>query len=146
MADIIRAADVFIEEGPLVEPEVEEELIFVGDTHGDYQTSEKIIEEYLKPENVLVFLGDYVDKGRYSKENIDYLLKQKLKNKKNLYLLQGNHEGWQYVKFWPRNFWESFDLEEDKKMYSFVLSQMPLALSWRKIIALHSGLPEVESL
>jgi len=38
--------------------------IFVGDTHGDLETSKRIVEEFLADEKtILIFLGDYVDRG-----------------------------------------------------------------------------------
>ena len=59
-------------------------IIFVGDTHGDLEASQKVVKEYLKPGNKIVFLGDYVDRGPYSKENLDFLLEIKVKNPKQI--------------------------------------------------------------
>ena len=76
-------------------------IIFVGDTHGDLEASQKVIKDYLKPGNKIVFLGDYVDRGPYSKENLDFLLEIKAKKPNQIYLLQGNHEGHHILKFSP---------------------------------------------
>ncbi|PJA83945.1 MAG: serine/threonine protein phosphatase, partial [Candidatus Nealsonbacteria bacterium CG_4_9_14_3_um_filter_37_29] len=46
----------------LIEIKKAKKVIFVGDTHGDLEASQKIIKDYLKPENKFVFLGDYVDR------------------------------------------------------------------------------------
>ncbi|GAH95651.1 unnamed protein product, partial [marine sediment metagenome] len=62
-------------------------VIFVGDTHGDFEATEKIIHKHLKPGNKLVFLGDYVDRGSASLENINFLLQQKVEHPDSLFLL-----------------------------------------------------------
>jgi hypothetical protein len=121
-------------------------VIFVGDTHGDLEATEKIIRKYLKSENKLVFLGDYVDRGPASLENINLLLKQKIEHPHSLYLLMGNHEGYAVGSFYPADFWEGLDAELSQR-YSEVLSRLPLAVSTPNgIIALHGALPDVSGL
>jgi len=121
-------------------------VVFVGDTHGDLEATEKIIHRYLKSENKLVFLGDYVDRGPASLENINFLLGQKIEHPDSLYLLMGNHEGHAVVIFHPADFWEGLDAEL-RQRYSEVLSRLPLAASTPNgIIALHGALPDVPRL
>jgi predicted MPP superfamily phosphohydrolase len=121
-------------------------VIFVGDTHGDLEATEKIIHRYLKSRNKLVFLGDYVDRGPASLENINFLLEQKLEHPHSLYLLTGNHEGYAMGSFHPADFWEELDAEL-RQRYSEVLSKLPLAVSTPNgIIALHGVLPNVSGL
>jgi predicted MPP superfamily phosphohydrolase len=121
-------------------------IIFVGDTHGDLEATEKIINRYLKSENKVVFLGDYVDRGPASLENINLLLGQKLEHPDSLHLLMGNHEGHAVFSFHPADFWEGLDTEL-RKRYSEVLSKLPLAVSTPNgIIALHGALPDVPGL
>jgi predicted phosphodiesterase len=121
-------------------------IIFVGDTHGDLEATEKIIHRYLKSKNKLVFLGDYVDRGPASLENINFLLGQKTEHPDSLYLLMGNHEGHAVVSFYPADFWEGLDAEL-RQRYSEVLSKLPLAASTPNgIIALHGALPDVSGL
>ena len=121
-------------------------VIFVGDTHGDLEATEKIIHRYLKSENTLVFLGDYVDRGPASLENINFLLGQKVQHPDSLYLLMGNHEGYAVGSFRPADFWERLDAELCHR-YSEVLSKLPLVVSTPNgIIALHGALPDVSGL
>ena len=121
-------------------------VIFVGDTHGDLEATETIIHKYLKSENTLVFLGDYVDRGPASLENINFLLGQKIEHPGALYLLMGNHEGYAVGNFHPADFWERLDVEL-RQRYSEVLSKLPLAVSTPNgIIALHGALPDVSGL
>jgi protein phosphatase len=120
-------------------------IIFVGDTHGDLEASQKVIRDYLKEGNKIVFLGDYVDRGPYSKENLDFLLEQREKNPDKIFLLQGNHEGHRILKFSPAEFWESLSNEEYQK-YSQIVEKFPLAVVVKDIIALHGALPKIEKL
>lgn len=122
-----------------------EKIIFVGDTHGDLEASQKIIERYLKRGNKIVFLGDYVDRGPASKENLEFLLKVKETNPNQVILLQGNHEGYRVLNFSPADFWESLTPEEERK-YASLVEKLPLVVVAGPIIALHGALPEVKSL
>jgi len=139
------AENRFASEAKLIQVE-SGRVIFVGDTHGDLEATEKIINSYLKPENKLVFLGDYVDRGPASLENINLLLEQKIEHTDSLYLLMGNHEGYAVFSFYPADFWEGLD-DELRQRYSEVLSTLPLAVSTSNgIIALHGALPDVSGL
>lgn len=121
-------------------------VVFVGDTHGDFEATEKIVRRYLHSRNKLVFLGDYVDRGPASLENINFLLGRKLQHPESLYLLMGNHEGHAVVSFHPADFWEGLDAEL-RQRYSEVLSKLPLAVSTPNgIVALHGALPDVSDL
>lgn len=120
--------------------------VFVGDTHGDFQASKSVIARYLETENNIVFLGDYVDRGRQSPKNINYLLALKLLYPQNLFLLMGNHEAHGVMRFYPADFWQRLD-PSSYQLYATVLTRLPLAVSTANgIIALHGALPDVESL
>src|SRR4051794_23006992 len=60
--------------GNYINFEIPNNLVVVGDIHGDFFTLEKIMKtidfsNYLKNEtNLLIFLGDYIDRGKYSFE------------------------------------------------------------------------------
>lgn len=120
--------------------------IFVGDTHGDLEASEKIANNYFGSGCALIFLGDYVDRGRASLENINFLLKHKIAHPDAFFLLMGNHEGYAIVNFHPADFWEGLDVEL-RQRYSEVFSRLPLAVSASNgIVALHGALPDVPTL
>jgi predicted phosphodiesterase len=129
----------------LIEIKKAKRIVFVGDTHGDLEATQRIIKNYLKKGNKIVFLGDYVDRGPFSKENLDLLLKTKLKKPDQVYLLQGNHEGHSVLKFFPAEFWESLD-EKTYKKYSTIVTKFPLVVMTNNIIALHGALPDVNDL
>jgi len=134
-----------INEQKLIEIKKARKVIFVGDTHGDLEVSQKVIKDYLKPGNEIVFLGDYVDRGPSSIQNLNFLLQIKAKNPNQIYLLQGNHEGHRILKFYPADFWESLS-KEDYQKYCSIVEKSPLAVVINNIIALHGALPDVENL
>ncbi|MFO7773473.1 MAG: metallophosphoesterase [Dehalococcoidia bacterium] len=139
------AEKILTEEANLIQLE-SGKVIFAGDTHGDFEATEKIIHKYLKPENKLVFLGDYVDRGAASLDNINLLLQRKIKHPDSLFLLMGNHEGHAVMNFHPADFWERLDAGL-RQRYGEVLCRLPLAASTPNgIIALHGALPDVSGL
>jgi Calcineurin-like phosphoesterase len=82
----------------MIDLQVPEKLVLIGDIHGDLKSLFKILddihfEEYLmKANNKIIFLGDYVDRGKDS-IGVLYLicyLKQKYPN--SIILMRGNHE------------------------------------------------------
>ncbi len=121
-------------------------VVFVGDTHGDLDASQEVIGRYLGPSYRIVFLGDYVDRGNRSEENILFLLRQKWEHPDQIFLLAGNHEGFQEKEFFPANFWKGLSVKE-RDAYGLLFSKFPLAaVSQNGILALHGGLPDLESL
>lgn len=141
-----RASQLCGHEGRLIELSSHGRAVFIGDTHGDLQASQTVIERYLSSETTLVFLGDYVDRGPQSLENVLFLLEQKLKHPKNIFLLQGNHEGWKFGEFSPADFWQSL-AEERRARFAEGLAQLPLAVSTPNgVLAVHAGLPNVQTL
>jgi predicted phosphodiesterase len=145
--------DLFEEVGKILERELrlihlpsQGKAVFVGDTHGDLDASQHVIHQFLEKPYRIVFLGDYVDRGEYSKENILYLLHLKREHPDEIFLLAGNHEGYMVKELYPANFWNSLSLRE-RETYGLLFSKFPLAItSQNGILALHGGLPELSSL
>ncbi len=138
--------EIFEKEPRLIHLPSEGMVVFVGDTHGDVDASEQVVRQYLKKPYRIVFLGDYVDRGEYSKENLHYLLHLKREHPDEIFLLAGNHEGYMVKEFYPANFWNSLSLKE-RERYGDLFSKFPLALtSENGMLALHGGLPELNSL
>ncbi len=131
--------------GKLIEIKKAKRVIFVGDTHGDFEASQKVIKNYLKLGNKIVFLGDYVDRGAFSRENIEFLLERKSKNPDKIFLLQGNHEGYHILQFFPADFWEGLNKKEFER-FSEILKNLPLVVIVKDIIALHGVLPDLKRL
>jgi len=122
------------------------QAVFVGDTHGDFEATKLIVERYHPKDTTLVFLGDYVDRGPKSAENVNFLLRLKLDYPDSLFLLMGNHEGRQVLRFYPADFWESLN-PDLQRLYAETLSHLPLAaVTPNGVIALHGALPDVPQL
>jgi predicted MPP superfamily phosphohydrolase len=120
--------------------------VFVGDTHGDLDATETVFREYFRPGYTLVFLGDYVDRGPDSRENIDFLLGKKLEAPGQVFLLAGNHEGYCSVPFRPADFWESLAPHE-YEYFSDIFRFLSFAVATENgLIALHGALPDVDTL
>jgi serine/threonine protein phosphatase 1 len=71
-------------------------LFAVGDIHGcprEVETCIRALEEFesLSSDDVLIFLGDYIDRGPDSKAVIEHLLDLQVRYE-NAFFLKGNHE------------------------------------------------------
>jgi serine/threonine-protein phosphatase PP1 catalytic subunit len=87
-----------------------------------------------------------VDRGNYSEENIQYLLKLKLEHPEEIFLLAGNHEGFMLKELYPANFWTSISFEEGEE-YGRLFSKFPIAATTQNgILALHGALPDLKTL
>ncbi|PIV21292.1 MAG: hypothetical protein COS40_08080 [Deltaproteobacteria bacterium CG03_land_8_20_14_0_80_45_14] len=147
LEELVDKASKILEKEPrLIHFPSQGKVVFVGDTHGDLDASQQVIQRYLKKPNRIVFLGDYVDRGSYSEENIQYLLELKLEHPEEVFLLAGNHEGFMVKEFYPANFWTSISFEEREK-YGLLFSKFPFSIATQNgILALHGALPDLKSL
>lgn len=71
------------------------ETLVIADIHGCLDELKELLKlvKYEKNRYKLIFLGDYVDRGIYSKEVIDLLIEIKKENDETVFLL-GNHDDW----------------------------------------------------
>ncbi len=86
--------------GKLVEAPPSGEAIIVGDLHGDIESlihileESRVFEKLRKRQDVLlIFLGDYGDRGFHSLEVYYVILSIKSLFPENVILIRGNHEG-----------------------------------------------------
>jgi serine/threonine protein phosphatase 1 len=67
-------------------------IIAIGDLHGHREPLARLLEKLaLSEEDLLIFIGDYIDRGPESSKVIDTLVKLRSKRQK-LIFLKGNHE------------------------------------------------------
>jgi len=86
--------------GKLVKAPPENEATIIGDIHGDLESLAQIlkdcnfVEKFNRGERpLLIFLGDYGDRGIYSSEVYYVVLMLKENYPENVVLMRGNHEG-----------------------------------------------------
>jgi protein phosphatase len=86
--------------GRLVNLKPEGEALIVSDLHGDLESLIQIMKESnfldkMSQDNhaIMIFLGDYGDRGEYSKEVYYTVLRLKLLFPEQIILMRGNHEG-----------------------------------------------------
>lgn len=88
---IAQAQSVFENESMLLN--LEAPMQICGDIHGQFADLLRIFEMAgYPPTKKYLFLGDYVDRGKYSVETICLLFALKVRYKKSIFLLRGNHE------------------------------------------------------
>jgi diadenosine tetraphosphatase ApaH/serine/threonine PP2A family protein phosphatase len=88
---LIRLREVLITEDILVR--IAPPVVICGDTHGQYEDVQKLLREtnYTR-ERTYLFMGDYVDRGRFSVNTFLLLAIRKLQVPGRFFLLRGNHE------------------------------------------------------
>ena len=80
----------------------------IGDIHGCKIQLIKLIEKLpLQKEDILVFLGDYIDRGADSKGVINFLIDLSKKHEKTVFI-KGNHE-WMFQQFYTYRDPESWE-------------------------------------
>ena len=144
---ITKSKEIFMSQPTFLE--LESPISVCGDTHGQYPDLLKLFEAGgFPPEANYLFLGDYVDRGKYSLETICLLLAYKIKYDENFFLLRGNHECASINRIY--GFYD-----ECKKRYNLkiwknfidVFNCLPIAASIDdKILLMHGGLsPELKN-
>ena len=121
-------------------------LLVVGDTHGDYNTTNDVVDKFQKEKyDCLIFLGDYVDRGPKDIQNINFLLDLKTKEPEKVILLRGNHEfpgmnlNYGFIHQVLSYFKE--DADEAYNAYRETFSKLPFSVKYNKILMLHGGIP-----
>lgn len=146
MRNLESIKEILARDSRLIRLPAQGKAVFVGDTHGDFDATEKVFRLYFKPGYTLVFLGDYVDRGKHSRKNIEFLLKKKLEAPKQIFLLMGNHEGYSVLPFSPADFWESLSLEENEFFSEICQFLSFAAVTENGLIAVHGVPPDVNEL
>jgi hypothetical protein len=138
--------EVLARDQRLIRLQAKGKAVFVGDTHGDLDATETVFSQYFKPGYSLIFLGDYVDRGPDSQDNIAFLLEKKLEAPDQVFLLMGNHEGYCSVPLCPADFWESLAPDEYNS-FSDIFQLLPFAVvTDNGIFAVHGAPPSVDKL
>lgn len=146
LAILLDSRKIFSKEKILLEINTNN-AIFVGDIHGDLVSATKLFRLYQNTDDILVFLGDYVDRGQYSVEVMIGLLRLKLENPDRIILLRGNHETTlanEHYGFLDELYFKYPD--QASKLYdefNRTFSEMPIAcIINSSILCMHGGIPK----
>ena len=152
--------DHFDVKGRVITLDPRQRYIIFGDLHGDYDNFKNILKTHRilnlirQQRAIVVFLGDYIDRGPKQIELITILLNLFVKFPQNIVLLRGNHEGPVDLPCTPRDFTNKLSNllgPEAKKIeigFQSIFDNMySAAVIPHKALFLHGGIPiQAESL
>lgn len=122
--------------------EVDDPVTIIGDIHGQYYDLVYILESCSVESNKILFLGDYVDRGKFSIEVALLLFAIKINYPNKVIMLRGNHESRQMTTYF--SFRKETIFKYDLEIYEFFMECfdcLPLACIVNKeIFAVHGGL------
>ncbi|MEM2339662.1 MAG: metallophosphoesterase family protein, partial [Nitrososphaerales archaeon] len=144
----------YIVDGTLIRIQDECKLIALGDIHGDFDNLIKILEHSNLDEilgtktGLILFLGDYIDRGQYSLEVLYFLISLKSLYPDRVILLRGNHEPPPYLIPHPHDLPHDVRMKygnKSREMYNAIMEffqSLPIAsVDPRKIFYVHGGIP-----
>ncbi len=140
-SDYVEEAKRSLEGRNLVEKDWDE-FIVVGDTHGDLDAARIPAERAVKRDLPIVFLGDYVDRGREQIENLAYILELKKQRPSKTVLLRGNHETESMNRRY--GFYRVVNTRYSSKLFDRILSlyrELPAAANIGDFFLCHGGIP-----
>lgn len=138
---VMKAREIFLSQPMLLE--LDAPVLVVGDIHGDLNNLVQVLEQGGHPRlNSYLFLGDYVDRGKYGLEVIILLFCFKIKRPENFFLLRGNHESLAISKRY--GFQNECMQKQSAKIYKLFVATfncMPIAaLIANQIFCCHGGI------
>jgi serine/threonine protein phosphatase 1 len=67
-------------------------ILVVGDVHGCLHTFQSILEQHWQDDEILIQLGDLIDRGNFSGEVVQFVQSLKTRYPERVFVLKGNHE------------------------------------------------------
>jgi diadenosine tetraphosphatase ApaH/serine/threonine PP2A family protein phosphatase len=125
---------------------LDNEIYIIGDIHGNLKSLTELIQLFkVKNPNLVIFLGDLVDRGPYQLECLLTVLILKILEPKRYYILKGNHESEEINKYY--GFYEDFTQKLGHKVQfnsiNDIYALLPYcALINDDVLCLHGGIPE----
>ena len=139
---------IFMEESNLCECEAPIKVI--GDIHAQFQDLNRLFDLIGRvPQERLLFLGDYVDRGPQGIEVLVLLFSLKIRHRHRIYILRGNHETPSVNKIY--GFYNECAMKYGVGLwwdFQACFNRIPMAgLVSKRILCVHGGVsPEVTSL
>ena len=125
---------------------LDNEIYIIGDIHGNLKSLTELIQLFkVNNPNLVIFLGDLVDRGPYQLECLLTVLILKILEPKRFYILKGNHESEEINKYY--GFYEDFTQKFGHKVQfnsiNDIYALLPYcALINDDVLCLHGGIPE----
>ncbi|MFX1513802.1 MAG: metallophosphoesterase [Promethearchaeota archaeon] len=118
--------------------------LVIGDTHGDILSTQLAVERFSRTNiKQIVFLGDYVDRGKEDVLNLHLVLSLKIRYPDKVFLLRGNHETPEVNQVYGfKNHLKELGQITLSSLYDAVLGELPLALQLNDTLMIHGGLVE----
>lgn len=105
----------------------------IGDTHGSLDLLEILNGLKIDDDHHVVFMGDYVDRGRFSLENLILILFLKLEFPNYVHILRGNHEDEMVC--------SSYDTVGFRYECKQKISKSKLPIYWNKLMDIFAHMP-----
>lgn len=102
----------------------------IGDIHGCYSVLNTYLKDGIKDDECYIFVGDYIDRGIENLEILKFLID--IKDNKNVFLIEGNHERNLY--YWSHNEKGSKKFEEVTKKELENLSKKEVRQLYKRFI------------
>jgi serine/threonine-protein phosphatase PP1 catalytic subunit len=132
--------NIFIMEDPVITGKLP--CMIVGDLHGNKKALDFIIRMWMSFDYpLLLFLGDYIDRGTASVDVLTSLFGMKLQDWGNIILLRGNHESIEMNRKY--GFFEDIGRDEELlEELNSIFKKMPVAAILPEgIFCVHAGIP-----
>jgi serine/threonine-protein phosphatase PP1 catalytic subunit len=122
-----------------------DDTVYVGDLHGDYQSALAIRNLFMKsPDQSLVFLGDYADRGPRQIETFNLVMSMAIQYPERILMLRGNHESNKVARMY--GFFDVVRAQYTMDLFNAfcdVFKSLPLAgISKNGVFSCHGGIPE----
>jgi protein phosphatase len=123
----------------------ENNTIYVGDLHGDFQSAQAIRNLFIRsPDHSLVFLGDYADRGPHQVETFNLVMSMAIQYPERILMLRGNHESGKVARMY--GFYDAVRAHYTVELfdaYCEVFKSLPLCgFSKHGVFSCHGGVPE----
>lgn len=122
-----------------------EDVLFVGDLHGDIQAAEGVLDTYqeMNP-SAIVFLGDYADRGSDQIKTFNLIISMVLEYPQKAIMLRGNHEDENTAaRYGFRGEIRRAYSDDLFQSYCSLFKSLPFAaINEQGVFACHGGIPE----
>ncbi|NDI35755.1 metallophosphoesterase family protein [Chengkuizengella sediminis] len=121
------------------------DLFIIGDIHGCYYTFKKLLEKWDMENELLIQVGDLIDRGKNSPQTVNLARDLKLKHSNKVIFLKGNHEYEfvQHIVNYPNDNWLQQCGQDTINQYNLVNRDIKSDIEWFKELPLFWENPKI---